>query len=246
MSSKDRNKHKDQSGELPKVVVFVTTPHIFTFARDAGQDHRIYRPSEWASLASRNGDFRPHINALENVHSKLAERPFAATSEGFDRTKMQKMVSKWTTPEAATSIAQAIMVYQRTTNVQMTGFRTSTIYSFTNNDCSWPVVEWIEDNDTEVLAIFDVEDHVVETGLCSWLMHHGMGIDKNKESGRWKQTSISWSVTCLHRLSLLFQAAQHLLGVLEWSVVDALALYVQTSSEDCSDETFIPPSLTLN
>lgn len=156
---------------------------------------------------------------------------------------MQEMVSKWTTREAATSIAQAILVYQQTTNVQMKGFRSSAVYSFTNNKRSWPVVEWIEDNDTEVLAIFDVEAHVAETGLCSWIMHHGMGIDKDKQSGRWKKTSISWSVFSIDRLNTLFQAAQHLLGILEWSVIDTMVLYCQISSEDCSDETFTPPTL---
>jgi hypothetical protein len=233
---------------MPKLVFYIRDLSLYpTSCEGSGsQPRRNYQPSDWVVLMSDEGGFRRHIDLLETLHSQVARKELPPTSEGFDPLTIQEMISQWTTHEAAKSITQSLAVYQQTTNAHMTGFRASTVYSFTNNEHSWPVVEWKEDDDTEVLAIFDTEPHVVQTGLCSWLMHHGVGINQGKEPRRWKKTSISWSVLCISRLKVLFRAAQRLLEILEWPVLDAMRLYCTSSSEDCSSETYLSVRCSLS
>jgi hypothetical protein len=246
--NKNRNQKKDQRDDIPRVISRIRDLSLYPTSCEWGcsQGRRIYQPSDWVVLMSDHGGFRPHIDLLETLHTQVSRKELPPVSEGFDTLTIQGMISQWTTHEAAKSITQSLAIYQETTNAHMTGFRASTIYSFTSNGQSWPVVEWREDDDTEVLAIFDVEPHVVQTGLCSWLMHHGMGINQSKEPRRWKKTSISWSVLCISRLKVLFRAAQQLLGILGWSVEEAVRLYCQSSPEDCSSETYCSVRCSLS
>lgn len=122
----------------------------------------------------------------------------------------------------------------------MTALRVSAVCSFTNNDFSWPILEWKESDDTETIAIFHIEDQD-EPEDCSWLMHSG--VDKSGEvetEKKWAGSAVSWSVADLDHLKTLFGAAQHTLGILEWPVQDAIKLYCQTNPSTCSDEELLP------
>ena len=118
----------------------------------------------------------------------------------------------------------------------MTAFRATVVYPLINNENSWPVVEWKEDEDTEVIAIFHIQNEPDGVDACSWLMHSANGVHTEENAtSRWKRSSIEWSVRQLGHLKTLFGAAQHVMGILEWSVADALPLYCQSRPENCSD-----------
>lgn len=149
---------------------------------------------------------------------------------------MYEKVSVWTTPEVSRKIVSSLQKHLSTTDAHVTRFRASIIYSMTNDECAWPVVEWTENDDTEVIAIFYIDEDA-PSEACSWLMHYGVGILEDSKNGmRWENTYISWSVGDMDHLKSLFEAAQQLLGVLKWSVHDMLQLYCKRDLGNLSSE----------
>jgi hypothetical protein len=121
----------------------------------------------------------------------------------------------------------------------MTGFRASVVHQLTGDEQAWPVLEWREGDDTEVVTIIDVEDED-KPETVSLLMHYGIGINNSPGWNRWSRTSLVWNVTEMLVLKTLFQAAQHILGILELPKADATKLYCQNGYEGCSSEEQSP------
>ena len=91
----------------------------------------------------------------------------------------------------------------------------------------------------EVMAIFLLDD---EGTVCSWLMHRGCGAaDATEDGNRWKSTSVSWCVGEIGHLKSLFEAAQHLLGILQWTPEDILNFYCKSDLGSGSEEQYFPP-----
>jgi hypothetical protein len=138
--------------------------------------------------------------------------------------------------DVAIPLAQYLSLHQRATGTSLTGLRSTIVHPFARDDCFWVALEWIESKNTHVLAIFHI-DNENDPDLFNVLMHYGFGDETNENTPRsWIRTAISWTVTGLGYLKTLFGAAQHILGILELSVADALALYSETPSSDNSDE----------
>ena len=61
----------------------------------------------------------------------------------------------------------------------------------------------------------------------------------------WNEASIVWTVTNIGQLKALFHAAQHLLGILEWSSADSHKIYCEGNFVNCSQEEYVSPSSDL-
>lgn len=139
--------------------------------------------------------------------------------------------------DVAVPLAQYVLSHQRLTGASLTGLRSTIVHPFARDDCFWVALEWRENKITDVLAIFHIEDEN-DPDMFNVLMHYGFQGDETNESTprSWIRTAISWTVTGLGYLKTLFGAAQHVLGILELSVADALTLYSETPPSDNSDE----------
>lgn len=116
----------------------------------------------------------------------------------------------------------------------MIALRATAVYMLNDDDNVWPVVEWIEIDGTARLAIFHFDDLAgPENG--SWLMHSGL----SGNGDCWRQSRVDWNVADTQHLKILFRVVQHVWGVLEWSVEDAMKLYCQIPSDDNSDKEYI-------
>ena len=146
------------------------------------------------------------------------------------------MISAWVSPLQARRILLTLEQHFIQNNTCVTAFRASVVYSFTNETCSWPVIEWREGTDTETMAIFLLND---EGTVCSWLMHYGYGTNASEDGGRWRSTSISWCVGEIVHLKSLFEAAQHLLGILQWAPEDILNFYCNRDLGSGSEEQYL-------
>lgn len=124
-----------------------------------------------------------------------------------------------------------IKYFQLTPNRRITGFR-AVFTLLTGEIRGWPVIEWREGYDTEVLAIFKIE---VQTARGCCLMHYGDGIGWHDRK-RWRRSVLTWQIGEVDDLKELLVVAQHMLGMLHWSDTDILNLYFQDSPTDCSDE----------
>ena len=118
---------------------------------------------------------------------------------------------------------------------QITRFRASVAYPFTSDDESWVILEWRENDGKEVMGIFDVDEDYPD--ICNYILHIGVGSKDGPTENRWNKTSLVWKVVDMSSLKSLFQAAQHVLGVLGLPESDAKTLYCEDNN-DCSAQEY--------
>jgi hypothetical protein len=133
-------------------------------------------------------------------------------------------------------IADYLERYFRSTPSPITGFRAGVVKLF-NDEKVWPIVEWREGHDTDVLAIFKFMGPGTP---CGCLMHYGNGIEWGVRK-RWRESSLMWQVAAIVDLCDLFMVAQHILGILHWSNEDIANLYLKDCPENCSNEQYYSP-----
>ena len=137
------------------------------------------------------------------------------------------------------TIAKTLMSYVHSRNTRITALRATPVYLFNDEENSFPLVEWTEEDDTKSVAIFHFEDdEKPEEG--SWLMHSGRLVGKSKSPRRWKQSRIDWNVANIEHLKILFGVAQHMLGLLEWPPSEAFKIYCNMKSNTTSVTEYLP------
>ena len=121
----------------------------------------------------------------------------------------------------------------------MTGLRASIEASFTNEELTCPIVEWKENDGTDIIALFQF-DEAFEPEECSWVMHLGVGRSNTTAEGAlWQLSRIDWNVAKVSHLKTMFGIAHHILGVLQWPIADAYRLYGDGAADNHSEEYVI-------
>jgi hypothetical protein len=128
-------------------------------------------------------------------------------------------------------IAEHLQRYFQSQASRITGFRAG-IVRLLNDDTIWPVVEWRENLDTDVLAVFKVTG---SGAPCGYLMHYGEGLVW-QDHKRWRRSFIAWQVVEMGDLGDLFVVVQHILGMLYWSDKDLVNPCLKDCRIDCSDD----------
>ena len=95
------------------------------------------------------------------------------------------------------------------------------------------LVEWKEDNNTDALAIFLIDDEM-EPGVCNWLVHRA----RSRSDGSWNILSTSWSIAGVGHLKALFEGARHMLGILELPTLDVIYLCCTNERKNYTEDAF--------
>lgn len=188
---------------------------------------------------SEKGDIRYLTTVLDSLHDRIPKLlPTESCGSPAEFNHVYETISTHMNSNAASTVDRVLRSL-RSTSTAMRGLLVSVFYPFGRNDHSWPVVQWIEGEDTEALAIFQVD---VVTNVCSWIIHRGFRVDNESA---WNQASVMWTVTNISQLKTLFHAAQHLLGILQWSSADSDKIYCEENFANCSREEYMPQSSYL-
>ena len=183
--------------------------------------------------------FKGLASVTGRLHLQLVRK---AIPEGkTERRSILDKVSVWTDPDVAHRITCSLERRFKATEANVIRFRASIILSLTDDEWTWPIVEWTESDGLEVVAIFYIDEDA-PSDVCGWLMHTGKGFIENpeKKSMRWEKTSISWSVGEMDHLQSLFEALLQLSTVIQWPTADMLGLYCETEDSDTlSSEKYI-------
>jgi hypothetical protein len=160
---------------------------------------------------------------IDELLTKLLDIPFDTY------TTILQTISSCTGPQVAAIIYREIQKHISPIEKGITALRALTIYPMTDGSQSWPILKWKE-GDADVLVLFDVDEE--NSGLCSWLMCKSGG------KGHLSGLSLAWCVIDITTLKSLFQAAQHLLGILKMPKNDVLKLYGPSNKGNCSREEY--------
>ena len=176
---------------------------------------------------------------VNRLHWLRCRAPLTPSPNGVDSEGIRESIFKSCALPVAFFIAQSIEMHCQFNNTHVSAIRTFAAYPLANNNFSWPVVEWIENNQERFMAIFHV-DNPDDPTSCGWLVHAAPSRDTSESNILSKRSIISWNVPHLNDLKTLFGAAQHIQGISEWSTPDALKLYYEAHPEVCSDEECRP------
>src|SRR5271156_4710699 len=104
-------------------------------------------------------DLEGHIAALDRLHRLTAQRFLHPGRSDITPDFVFRTI--WncsSTLQGAFLVTMAVLEYQQSSNQGMVGFRATTVRSFENDGFAWPVVEWTENDGTEVLTIFQFDN----------------------------------------------------------------------------------------
>jgi hypothetical protein len=94
----------------------------------------------------------------------------------------------------ASLINRSLTGYTDSRNTQIKALRWSTVYWFTDDKTSWPIIEWVYYNDTNNPAVFHF-GNPNEPEQSSCLMHSGLNVaDKELKKQYWENSLIDWNV----------------------------------------------------
>jgi hypothetical protein len=179
--------------------------------------------------------FASDICLLEEVvgrlHSEFDESEFPDLPL---RCSTLDLISSRTGPRIAHAVHNALHRDILSQRAQITDFRVWVAYPFTNEDQSWTVLEWRQRDGTKAMAVFEVDED--DNDICDYITHYCFDEDYNIAHGRPAKSSyLMWNVSEISKLKYLFQAVQHILGVIELPSSDREKLYVGEgrSSEEC-------------
>jgi hypothetical protein len=143
----------------------------------------------------------------------------------------------------AMRIARYLEKYFQIQKRRITCLRTTSVAKIMNNRSFPPMIEWREGQDVDVLAFWKIPEG---GGPCNFLMHAGVGFCL-PNSRHWDRASIKWSVSDIAHLKELLSAAQHILGLLQWSHDDLKRLCLENSKACTTDEYihFVTPQLIV-
>lgn len=149
----------------------------------------------------------------------------------FDFENIFRLLSSRMEDPVAFKVTQSLYRHYQSTMEPITYIRPTVIYPLTETKESWPLVEWVDGDDTDVVAIFKVVDNAVP---CSHLMHCGLGRWQGNGS-RWRETHLEWLVSSLDDVKELFHVGLHIFGMVQWPSVDLFTLYCKQGPQDASD-----------
>ena len=176
--------------------------------------------------------FRKCVRVVDQLHREFRQSELPEFLG--DHSALYPLIASRTHPLVAATVDRNLRRHLHSKG-QITGFRASVAYPFTSDDESWVILEWRENDGKEVMGIFDVDEDYPD--ICNYILHIGVGSKDGPVENRWNQTSLVWKVVDMSSLKSLFQAAQHVLGVLELPQTDARTLYCE-NSDDCSTQEY--------
>jgi hypothetical protein len=132
--------------------------------------------------------------------------------------------------EAAMLITECLERHFRGVDAAITGLRASGLYEIGDQDC---VVEWREGAETEVIAVFTVENTRLP---LNHVMLFGVGMGWHKAGKRFKQSFLKFQVENMQCLGSLLGVLQCVLGVPHWKQPEMPALYLAGDPENFTEE----------
>src|SRR5208282_89010 len=109
-------------------------------------------PSAREELCNSLGDFKIYASSMDKLHRRIIKQTLPEGPVNYEI--ILKAISAWTTSERTVTIAKSLWKHFENPGVHVTAFRVSILFAFLNDDRSWPVVEWKEGNDKELIALF--------------------------------------------------------------------------------------------
>jgi len=149
------------------------------------------------------------------------------------------------TPDIAIAITNSIIKYASSQNIKIIALRATAVNWFSNEESSWPVVEWNEEDGRKSLAIFQFDDEMEDPSKGSWLMHSAYPDPVNDGDLSWRSSRLDWNVARMDDLEILVGAVYHACSLLQWSPEDLEQLCCHGGKDVTSEKEYFPSTSGL-
>ena len=166
---------------------------------------------------------------LQKVHGRVAMNEIELNGPLNDR-KILAAIAKFTNHKIAKRTLSCLKTIWK--GARITRFRSSVVYALISHEIYSPVVEWVENDETQVVAFFNIGS----PNEYSWLAHYEK-VNREKGQRRSSNTYVKICAESMGYLKVLFEAAEHLSGVLAWDTKDILRLYCRVESREVETPT---------
>ena len=169
----------------------------------------------------------------ENVLSQGSQYQVVPTHSGEKSTSgfpnLPDLIATYITSrtEIAGPILEFLERHHANRPSPISGLRAGIVHLNRANYTDFPLVQWQEGLETEVMALFVV----AEDGCCNSLLHYGEGITWQQDGKRWRREWLEWNVFDLTQLKSLFAAVKKLLGMQHWAYTEAIRRSYNRNSE---------------
>jgi len=176
------------------------------------------------------------------LHKRLSQQPVPGLPEKWTLLVIVQVIGKaCTAVSMATFITDSLFLHVYSRSMNLTALRANPLYLFSDDEKVYPVIEWSESDKSDKstnIAIFHFEHQNKQCKQCSpsWLIHSFVTTAEDHEKSR-----LSWSVSHISHISLLFTLVQHLFGILQWNEEDILNVYCDRNF-DCELPEYFPVS----
>lgn len=177
------------------------------------------------------------MGEFQQLHRRMSNW-YLQPSSVLDSNEISARFNNVLPMNIATLVSNTFLQDLRSRNVRISGLRATIVYPIATDENPWTIVEWIEwieDNKTELMSIYQIAE---DSGICGYLMHLGVvsPISKSMDISRWEHCCIVWKVADITQLKALFGGVRHIMELLSWSLNDILKLYCESQVQDCSEE----------
>ena len=178
----------------------------------------------------------PYLEIFAKLHSLLSSHPIPPVPKNAPQAHVVRIINEACERDTAIFIANSLVLYLGKRGTSMTGLRAIAMEMFTQvseQGPSWPIIEWIESDETHNVAIFHVDEE-----QWSWIMHSGLPTADGAK-GDWEASRVDWNVSDSDHLKILFGVARHTYGISQWDQEDILKIYCDREFGNCSIEEYI-------
>lgn len=108
------------------------------------------------------------MEEFQQLHQRLANRYLHPSSSAMDSNVISATFINSLPLKIATVIGKMFLQDLRSRTGWITGLRATLVYPMATDENPWLIVEWIENGDTEAMAIYQIAE---DSGICGYLMH---------------------------------------------------------------------------
>lgn len=201
------------------------------------------QPSAYPESVFRSSKISQLLEEIQQLHQRLSD----LHRDAQVLVPLPVLDSKWISDTIVNSlpldiaplVVKAFLQDLQLRDARITAIRATVVYAISGNESPWSILEWIENNNTEAMAIYQIAD----SGFCGYLMHLNVFLPSSetadiRPSRCLQHCFVNWKIANITQLKTLFGGVRHLMELLTWSVDDLCRLYCENQLQDCSEERY--------
>jgi hypothetical protein len=159
----------------------------------------------------------PHFITMQELHRYSSRKGVPTYPHGCTIRDIHGTIEHaCATPGTGVCLAALLVTRLNSRGTKLVALRATPARYFSDT-ILWTILEWVESDGLMALAIFHFDDPE-QFSDGSWVMHHAQGYRQRGSFAfpEWASCGISWDVTQMEHLKVMFCVVEHMLRMTRW------------------------------